>query len=267
MHFQPGFTPSKRSLLESIQGVGLTDGLKLCLDAGDADSFTSGQTWFDRSGGGYDFLRGSTSAAQATDPTFNGTVGQLSANEFWSLDGGDFFTLGQSNPTWVNNLHKNNAVWSFGAWVYLPSPTTQTGIFGTAAGLAWGSGAIGVIAYTANSARHRIAVSNQTTITLLMESTGTIPASAWTFLSGSINEPTGQGFVGIDGVMEAASSTYDSPATGNAGYTLQLGTRGNGDSKMPNGSRLAMLAVWQGSALSVAGMQDIYGATKGRFGL
>src|SRR5688572_10725967 len=110
------------TLLTILNGLGLTANLKLCLDAGDNLSAPAAATsWLDRSGNGYDFFRGTTSGADATDPTFNGTPGELSAAEYWSFDGGDFFRYDTTNETWMQNLHKNNALLSFFCWLYLPS--------------------------------------------------------------------------------------------------------------------------------------------------
>src|SRR5688572_16443964 len=46
------------NLYQEIQGLGLTTGLQFSLDAGSADSYTSGQSWLDLSGNGQDFFRG-----------------------------------------------------------------------------------------------------------------------------------------------------------------------------------------------------------------
>jgi hypothetical protein len=54
--------------------LGLVTNCKLVLDAGEASSYTSGQSWLDLSGNGYDFFLGSTSGAAANDP-FGGPLG------------------------------------------------------------------------------------------------------------------------------------------------------------------------------------------------
>ena len=70
----------------------LTTNLKLCLDAGDINSYSgSGQKWLDRSGLGHDFFLGVDGSANTDDPTFNGSPGNASSNEYFSVDGGDFF--------------------------------------------------------------------------------------------------------------------------------------------------------------------------------
>jgi hypothetical protein len=103
---------------EDIVDASLDTNLQFCLDAAAASSYTSGQTWTDMTGQGNDFYRGATASATTDDPTHNGTPGALSSNEYFSFDGGDYFRLTQSNPSWVNDMHKNNAAWSWILWVY-----------------------------------------------------------------------------------------------------------------------------------------------------
>jgi len=106
--------PTNVTLIDAITTAGLTSGLQLALDAGDTNSYSgSGQSWLDTSGNGYDFFRGITGGANSDDPTFNGTSGGISINEYWSFDGDDFFIYDSANETWMNNLHKNNAQWSW----------------------------------------------------------------------------------------------------------------------------------------------------------
>ena len=54
-------TLARMPAITMLRRLGLTNGLKLCLDAGDANSYTSGEPWLDTSGNGYDFNRGTTS--------------------------------------------------------------------------------------------------------------------------------------------------------------------------------------------------------------
>ena len=104
-----GMSYGHTELITTIRRCGLTTGLKLCLDKGDANSYASGQSWLDVSGNGYDFFLGATGGAEASDPTSNGTAGGRSPEEYWSFDGVQFFRLASANPTWVNNFHKDNA--------------------------------------------------------------------------------------------------------------------------------------------------------------
>jgi len=116
----PSFGGRGTSLINTLKNLGLTTNLRVCLDAGDLNSYDgTSQTWKDLSGGGYDFFRGTSSSSDSSDPTFNGTAGRLSSGEYLSYDGGDYFTLAQTNPAWVNTFHKAGAKFTICQWNYL----------------------------------------------------------------------------------------------------------------------------------------------------
>ncbi|MEX2127605.1 MAG: hypothetical protein WD871_05120 [Xanthobacteraceae bacterium] len=72
----------------------------------------------------------------------------------------------------------------------------------------------------------------------------------------------------VNGSESTDTSTYSSPSSSNASDGFVIGTRGGaGDFFLTNGSRLAMLAVWEGAALSAADLESIRNATRGRLGL
>jgi hypothetical protein len=101
-----GFGKSFKGLLDSLE---LSDNLLLCLDAGFNGSFdgvTDTQIWKDISGNNRNWYRGATSSSEASDPTFNGTPGNLSENEYWSFDGGDYF-IQESEDFFVKPLHSD----------------------------------------------------------------------------------------------------------------------------------------------------------------
>ena len=104
------------SFYDVINALGLTGGLKLVLDAGDVSSYSSGQSWLDLSGNGYDFYLGDTSSSESSDPTFNGTPGNLSTSEYFAFDGGDYFIYDSANETWMQNIHKDNAKFTICIW-------------------------------------------------------------------------------------------------------------------------------------------------------
>jgi hypothetical protein len=132
---------SRCPLIYTLTKLGQRDNLKLCFDAGDASSYDgSSQTWLDTSGNGYDFFRGTTSGAAANDPTFNGSAGGLSVNDYFSFDGADVFQYDSANETWMQNLHKDNAIFAGLVWVYLGSVVNRLGLFGTLGGDNTGTG-------------------------------------------------------------------------------------------------------------------------------
>jgi hypothetical protein len=248
----------------------LTSGLKLCLDAGDANSYSgSGQSWLDTSGNGYDFFRGATSASAADDPTFNGTAGRRSSGEYWSFDGGDFFRYDSANETWMNNLHKDNAIFSAAAWVYVVN--VAAGNDGSVFGTCDHAVTNGVKFILDENELPYIAVWS-TTGSVLISGTGTsLGLNAWHFMSVSLDEAVGAngGRFVIDGTTTTFTSTYTSPGTGAAGYTMEIGAGGNAAAAgmMPSGTRMGMLAIWEGAVLTQTQLLALYQATRGRFGV
>jgi hypothetical protein len=217
----------------------------------------SSQTWKDLSGGGYDFYRGSGSGSDSADPTFNGTAGKLSSGEYFSYDGGDYFTLAQSNPAWVNDLHKDNAVFTILSWEKAGFSLGDIGADG--AGIALGLDAslhIDLDVFTTT-----------TTVLSVASSVVANPASAWAFSGISFTESAGTVLFASNGSYETKSGqTYSSPATDSAGYPLQIGAQGNGLNPAAAGRGLAAMAIWS-SALSQAQIGQIFQATRVKFGV
>lgn len=257
-----------QSLYNIINGLGLTSNLKLCLDAGDSASYNPAvQTakWLDTSGNGYDFYRGSSTSGDAAEPTFNGSAGGLSANEYFSFDGGDYFLYDNTNEIWMNNLHKDNALYSMFAIAYVPTLSTSQYMFATR-----GSSGAGMtnnivrsttgkqLAYVSNSGGASV---------LLKDSTLSINNTAWNAVGISMNEAAATGLFFANGTTESFISTYLSPDTGSAASTAAIGATGGGATKNPNNARIACLAIWEGVALTSTNLTSIHNSIKGRFGL
>lgn len=251
-------------LIHTIRRCGLTSGLKLCLDAGDALSYTSGQSWLDRSGNGYDFFRGATVGAEASDPTFNGTAGQRASTNYWSFDGGDYFRYDTTNETWMENLHKNNAKFTLAAWVYFAS-TTQAAMCGTLQNFA---GGIGFQWECPGADAIRLLVFNAGTV-LSLSSAYTVSTGAWAFYAASVDEAVGANGALLykNGTTESFTSTYVSPSASNATHKLEIGASGNAVLPLINTSRLGMFAAWEGVALTQTQLNALYQSTRGRFGV
>lgn len=255
--YQPG------TMLSAIERLGLTSGLQICLDASDINSYSgAGQSWLDTSGNAYDFFRGTTSASQSTDPTFNGSAGAQSSSEYWSFDGGDFFTLNQSNPAWVNNIHKNNAAVTLAAWVYPGSLGADQGLGGT-------SSLSAVPSFNwliQDDGRVGVNVLNETTITYEHDTTQTISAGAWSFVAMALDEAGNAGRAQVNSVAEAFSCTYGAPSSASAGNVLQVAAQGlSADGALRSGGRMAATMMWN-AALSATQLSDLYNATKAKFG-
>ncbi len=254
-----------QTLYQIINGLGLTTNLELCLDAGDSASYNSSvQTvrWLDTGGLGYDFFRGATSSSEATDPTFNGTAGGLSSSEFWSFDGGDYFTYDTTNETWMNNLHKDNAIYTlFFVFDYVAS--NNQALFSTRGsnqGINFrrnGANQLAIDVFNNSSVGNLTAVSTATTNT------------GWNIGAVSINETAGTGVFMLNGSTETFTSTYTGTvSTSNVTSTTKIATRATAAALTAvNGSKMACFSAWEGTALTATNLTDIYNGIKGRFGL
>ncbi|MDO8682404.1 MAG: LamG-like jellyroll fold domain-containing protein [Armatimonadota bacterium] len=256
------------TLISAIRSLGLTANLKLCLDAADPASYTSGQSWLDTSGNGYDFFLGADGSATASDPTFVGPVGSQGA--YWSFDGNNYFTYDTTNETWMQNLHKNNAVLTIVGFYRQASQTTDRMQFlGDT-----GSGGTGIEFYIASSAKLTCNVRNGASEELSATSDSALGLSAWHMVGISLTEATGVGggFLYVDGdyaqvgASNTFNATYASPSSGNALSTMQLAALGGSALPSASGQRLACLAVWS-SALTKANLDSVWAAMRGRFGL
>ena len=263
----PGITPVTTqqggSLINILGRLNLTSGLTLCLDAGDSASYTSGQSWLDRSGGGYDFFLGLDGSATATDPTFNGVAGALSSAEFFSFDGGDLFTYDTTNETWMNNLHKDSAAYTIVGYVYIAA---SVGIQCVVSTFVTNSTGTGFRFRIAADETLNILVQNGGAAVLSTGTTATISTGAWHFIAVAVDEAAGTGTFQIDGTQASFTSTYSSPSTGNAESTMALASRGDTNQTFESGGRMAAMAAWT-TKLTDASLTSIYSATKTRFGV
>ena len=269
-----GGAAADTSLFGVLTNLGLTTDLKLCLDAGDSASYASGQSWLDRSGNGYDFHFGDSASASSNDPTFNGSSGGLSSAEYMSTDGGDFFEYDQTTPeTWMDNLHKNNAIMAMCCWIYPGGFGTETrmwstngGSVGTRIGTNYrGEYSNGLPALYVGNASGEFSVLKKTGGTALT-------ATAWNFVAYSLNEATGSGggFLYLNGAYnqvsgaDTFSSTYSSPTTsGISGDPSIMGdSRASTLAAFAAGGRYAMMAFWEGGTqISKANFDNIYANT------
>ena len=268
--FLPGMFPGMRGtptrrLIGIIGSLGLLTNLRLCLDAGDSASLPASSTkWLDLSGNGYDFFMGATVGAEATDPTINGTPDGLSSSEYLSFDGGDFLTYDTANEAWMNNLHKNGAQYSVMAWVQYAS-VASAGFMGTNGnsaakiGMSMGMSGAGKLFASATNGSGVNAMQNI--------SAASIPTGQWAFLSTSVDEAAALHRLGINGTFETFDGTYLSPSASNATEVMQIGARGNNQVPLPNTSRAAGVAMWEGVVLTEIQMSALFEATRSRFGV
>jgi hypothetical protein len=249
------------ALSDTLFECGLTTPLELCLDAGDANSYTSGTQWIDTGGHQYDFNFGATTAA----PTFNGVAGTLSSAEFMSFDGGDDFTYEAANPTWVNAIHKDNAECTFAAWIKPATLSAAQAFTGTGQLQAAGIGLdFGCNASGALRAVCRAGGTNAMAQTL----GGTLATGVWQFVAWSLDEAAGA--TGLNVVLNSTvtngDATYTSPSASAAGQVIQIGAAGGNLGRVQAGFQMAQ-AVWWSRALTVAELRLLFEATRVRFGV
>lgn len=258
----------KRTMYQHIRRLGLLNGLKLCLDAGDADSYNSAvQTtkWLDTSGNGYDFYRGTSTGGDAAEPTFNGTAGKLSSSEYWSFDGGDYFLYDASNETWMNNIHKDNAKFTFAFWYY-PAGSTISRIFGTGATTA----NVGFFVFVrTDTGGLGIQIKNGSgSNAMAAEAAVGAVDGAWQFFAVSVDEAANTAILMRNGLATTVSGAYTSPSAASATYAMHIGSGGNGATvPIANGGRLSGAPVWEGVALDAGQLRAIHHATRWRFGV
>lgn len=274
-----GASQSSETTMEVLTSLGFTTNLKLCLDASDGSSYTSGQKWLDRSGGGFDFFLGADGSSTATDPTFNGTAGGRSSGEYFLFDGGDYLTYDSTNETWMNAIHKDSAVATIAGWFYTGNATspssdsdslmatlgapTFSGDYGFQlyADLTSGAGPLGFGAMTGGSLPFASG-----------ETTATMTANAWNFFGASITEASSSLVLAIGNaaagfISESKSVTYSVVGSSDATHTMKIGAAGNAVRPFSSGRRLASIVAWQGTALSASNLQAIFTATRAKFGV
>ena len=247
------------------------------LDAGLSASYGgSGQTWANivtapADGSGqtaYDFYRGATSGSEGSDPTFNGSAGANSANEYFSFDGGDYLTLAGSNTTFLNNLHKENAAFTWYGFLETPSDLTQFGLFGTKSNI---STNIGLDFSSNNNGNVSFSVGNGSGLAINVNTGNAfIAASTKCFVALSYEEATGTGLVYRKAAAGKAtvgiSGSYSSPSSSAAAYTLQVFANGNGTFIARNGAKLWRTGMFN-RALTEAQLDALFERHKSKLGL
>jgi hypothetical protein len=255
-----------------------TSGLLSRIDAGDAVCYSTGQTVANlvaspadgNASAAYNWVLGLTTSAGSDDPTFNGSVGGMSAAQYFSADGGDLLTLASANTTWLDSLHKAGAAGTLAFWVYL---TGTTVLFGTADQ----NNRPGVFfrVTTGGSPELNFAVFNATGSATGANTSTTVPATgAWAFVAVSFAEGVSNGsFYYVNGgfAQVGGSNTftlsYTSPSSSAAFRKAALLDYGAGPvGPAPSGTRLAQAMLWN-RALTKAELDAAFAATRSRYGV
>jgi hypothetical protein len=266
-------TASFDTLMQIITDASLTTNLQFVLDAGDSNSYSSGQKWLDVSGNGHDFFLGENEDEATNDPTFNGTAGDLSDNEYFSFDGGDNFRYDTSNAAFMERLHKNGAKFTM-LCVDFHVDDSEHWVMSTYNGGLSISG----ITWTDAAAKQRLysngdssAPNDNALIVDNAHSTG-----AWNVRAITADDAAATGFFFINGNFDqdAGSDTISPTMNGTsaAAGTFRIGSTMSGGTDSPNtpypsGSRIAAFALWEGTTLTKANLDTIYAGLGPRFGL
>ena len=232
------------------------------LDAGLNASYSgSGQTFASSNlNTTYDFWLGNNNSATANDPTFNGVAGADSTAEYFSGDGGDFFTI-KANDTFINSLHKENALFSW--YAFMKTPTVHDkflletlGTSPTGVGLRFHLGGSNALKFDVGDGVSQITIA----------STGSsfISTSTSYLIALSYNESTGVGLIYLKSDA-GVKSTYNFSNTYNAaGLTpssstasLPLNIYGSGPNILGTGWRLWKTGMTN-TAMTEAQLDDLW---------
>lgn len=252
------------TLKDALAYIGLSANQTLVLDARDPQSYTpNSQKWLDRTSGGYDFFLGSTVSVQSTDPQFIGNYGTQSV-EYFQFDGTMFFRYDTTNETWMNAIHKDNALFTVVAWAYRNS----SGIISLCGTNGDGSGTgFGLDLAAGASAPIEFGVKNGASTVVFDQSTMRTNASGWMFLAYGLNEATGARICQINGTQETTTGiTYTLPSALAASQTMEIGALGNAQAPMASNNRLSCIAIFS-SLLTAANLTAIFNQTRGIYGV
>lgn len=253
-----------QTLYQIINGLGLTTNLQVCLDAGDISSYNpaiDSQKWLDTSGNGYDWFLGNDGTVSGNDPTFNGTAGALTSNEYFDVGNNGTtrrFTYDIATPeTWMQRLSENNAVYTLMAvWKPQLSSVFQT-VFNFGYGTGAGARGMVVVQTSTETLELRIYDTTGNSIELTI-STASQTLNGWNVLLISWNE-----------AGSYAWRNNGNTGTGNAAYARFGSFTGQAAlfSSLPLNTLAACCAIWEGTALTATNLTDLYNGIKGRFGL
>lgn len=250
----------------------------------DAQNYSSGQTFANfvtnpadlSAQTAYDYILGATSSAEATDPTF---ISDGSASYF-SFDGGDYFThsLGATSTAFLKGLHKTGAVFSLELWFRFNGNVAQSSYFDSGTSDQGGSDMSRGLIYTCTDSSfggvgQQLRVKRDSAgANALSVTTTTSFVSGTTYMTGLSYQSNGDSFFYRNGDYDPTSSgntftaTLATPGTTDASNSPRIGARGDGAFRVPSGSRLYRIALYN-TALSKAEFDVLWQASRARFGL
>jgi hypothetical protein len=246
-------------------GVDQSANLTFVLDPADYLCYPgSGETFSDRAPSANDFMLGSSLANATGNPTFTGNAGSLDGMTYWGMTSSTSLLQLIANPTEVDNLHKDSAVWSADMWVWFATVTginqtmISTSATGVAVGINWRVNTGGTPALTVQDG-----VGNALSVT---GTAASVAAGGWKRLSIVVDEAAGTGFFGVNGVYTTFTSTYSSPSSAAASNLLRIGMMGNGNNAFGDGSKVGPFSL---SSVARTQAQDraLFDIQRTRYGL
>ncbi len=248
------FVNPKRNILQMLQALGYSSQIKCALDAVDLATWPgSGQTLTDLTGNNNNFIRGATTGSESSDPSINGTAGELGASNYVAFDGGDYL-LESAAHTFAETWHNNNALFtmifvmriaSLANQFIFDNSDSQTGINLVASS----TGAIGVNVWRGGDAIEGFQL------------TSAYSAGADVLIGLSINEASSAGLMYANGATAvSATASYFNPGTSDAStYAYRIGASafGSGSNLLTSGSRLYAAAFLDGVALDATAFDAI----------
>lgn len=256
LKFHPGFLAGKGavSIYRRIVNLGLDSALGTCLDFGISETYSAtAQAINDLSPAGGNFYMGVDTGA-TFDPTFHGTAGDGTANEYMTF-GPIGIMLARTFNFWQDNLHKAGASFT------IMAVAENNGLDSTLITTNDASNtAIGVYAFL-NGSSTVLRVANGSALSLNVESTITAPLGLnIIFISASENGGAAASHWRINSNTETFNAHYTSPSASPASVYPKLGQGSQSNFKM------AAFALWT-SALTTTDTGNIYDAIKVRWGL
>lgn len=265
VNHRSGFGAGRRNL-EII-----TDGLQLHLDAGailSVPNVAGYQVWLDLSGNNFHFVRGTGTTAEANDPTFNGTPGGMSANEYWLFDGNDFFDAQAAfSGSILRTMGRRDQPFTIENYWWFADPTTDVQLIGTGNATS-NPNQNGLYWEWAGVATSRVGfrvTSGGTSLT--GSATNGAATGTWyqTAITGQMNGSTGY-FV-QNGVQNGTFSANTGWTSGDSSVACSIGRRRlDAAFRPPNGTRVAIIRVYN-RALTVDELARNFQVTRARFGI
>lgn len=230
---------------------------RICVDAGDEASYTTGQTWNDRAGSGLGFFLGTTASVAADDPTFTGVAGRRSDGDYFSFDGADTFLLPTPLPAWLQNFHKDNGRWTVACMAQLSAVNAIAYLISDM------DNANGFRVFCSAAGKFVVHARQNSVDVTVYTSTASIPANVPVFFAASFDDVTAQGLIAINDVRETFAPLLGATSADTANGVRMGSVLGSGF--LPNGSRMWSAAFWD-YALPLSDINAVHQAVRGKFG-